>query len=174
MIRNQWYVVLKSTEVGKKPVGVTRMGEKLVFWRGQGGEVQCMRDQCPHLGAPLHLGKVVDGALQCPFHGFEFDPGGQCRHIPALGRSGDIPRAMRAGGYFTYEAEGFIWIFMKNIMVPMDLWQEPQAQGKASFCRHFCCPWQCPSDRMSFLFSLLIIRVAAWEENCRNCRTAQA
>lgn len=111
MIRNQWYVVLKSTEVGKKPVGVTRMGEKLVFWRGQGGEVQSMRDQCPHLGAPLHLGKVVDGALRCPFHGFEFDPGGQCRHIPALGRSGDIPRAMRAGGYFTHETEGFIWIY---------------------------------------------------------------
>jgi len=30
MIRNQWYVVLKSKEVSRKPVGITRMGEKLI------------------------------------------------------------------------------------------------------------------------------------------------
>jgi phenylpropionate dioxygenase-like ring-hydroxylating dioxygenase large terminal subunit len=35
MIRNQCYVVLESKEVRKgKPVGVTRLGEKMVFWRG--------------------------------------------------------------------------------------------------------------------------------------------
>jgi len=33
MIRNQWYVVLESAEVGTHPIGVTRLGEKLVFWR---------------------------------------------------------------------------------------------------------------------------------------------
>ena len=34
MIRNQWYVVLASRELKTgKPVGVTRMGEKMVFWR---------------------------------------------------------------------------------------------------------------------------------------------
>ncbi len=32
MIRNQWYVVLDSREVKNRPVGVTRMGEKRVFW----------------------------------------------------------------------------------------------------------------------------------------------
>jgi phenylpropionate dioxygenase-like ring-hydroxylating dioxygenase large terminal subunit len=32
MIRNQWYVVLKSKEVHQgKPVGITRLGEKMVF-----------------------------------------------------------------------------------------------------------------------------------------------
>ena len=35
MIRNQWYVVLESDEVGTHPVGVTRLGEKMVFWRDQ-------------------------------------------------------------------------------------------------------------------------------------------
>lgn len=31
MIRNQWYVVLESNEVGSAPLGVTRMGEKKWF-----------------------------------------------------------------------------------------------------------------------------------------------
>ena len=31
MIRNQWYAILESNEVRRgKPVGVTRLGEKLV------------------------------------------------------------------------------------------------------------------------------------------------
>lgn len=37
MIRNQWYVVLESNEVGRQPVSVTRLGEKMVFWRDQAG-----------------------------------------------------------------------------------------------------------------------------------------
>lgn len=39
MIRNLWYVVLESNEVGEKPIGVTRFGEKMVFWRDPNGLV---------------------------------------------------------------------------------------------------------------------------------------
>ena len=53
MIRNQWYVVLESQEVKHKPIGVTRMGEKLVFWRDAQGQVHCLRDRCAHRGAAL-------------------------------------------------------------------------------------------------------------------------
>jgi phenylpropionate dioxygenase-like ring-hydroxylating dioxygenase large terminal subunit len=41
MIRNQWYILLDSDEVKDKPVGVTRMGEKMVFWRNRAGKVTC-------------------------------------------------------------------------------------------------------------------------------------
>ncbi|MDI6695252.1 MAG: hypothetical protein QME21_09410 [Anaerolineales bacterium] len=37
IIRNQWYVLLESDEVREKPVGVTRMGEKMVFWKSLPG-----------------------------------------------------------------------------------------------------------------------------------------
>ncbi len=30
MIPNQWYVVMDSSQVKRQPVGVTRMGEKLI------------------------------------------------------------------------------------------------------------------------------------------------
>ena len=57
MIRNQWYVVLESQEVKAKPVGVTRMGEKLVFWRDGQGRVHCLFDKCCHRGAALSAGR---------------------------------------------------------------------------------------------------------------------
>lgn len=50
MIRNQWYVLLESNEVKDKPIGVTRMGEKMAFWRDSIGKVYCAVDKCPHRG----------------------------------------------------------------------------------------------------------------------------
>ncbi|MFC1878826.1 Rieske 2Fe-2S domain-containing protein [Chloroflexota bacterium] len=111
MIRNQWYVVLDSIQVGKKPIGVTRLGEKLVFWRDTNRRVRCAFDRCPHRGVKLSLGKVQSGNLQCPFHGFEFDSSGRCVLIPADGRTSQPPAAMRLHSYPTHEAHGFIWIW---------------------------------------------------------------
>lgn len=111
MIRNQWYVVLESNEVKDKPVGVTRMGEKLVFWRNAKGKVQAAVDRCPHRGVALSVGAIEHDHLQCPFHGFEFDSTGACVLLPANGRDGVIPNKMRLNTYPTHEAHGYIWIW---------------------------------------------------------------
>ncbi len=112
MIRNQWYIVLDSKEVKQgKPLAVTRMGEKLVFWRDSDGRTSCMQDLCPHLGARLSQGKVMSGGLQCPFHGFEYDQNGRCQFVPSIGRNGKIPNALEVATYPVHEAHGWIWIY---------------------------------------------------------------
>ncbi len=112
MIRNQWYIVLESKEVGtKRPMGVTRMGEKLVFWRDSHGEVHAMGDRCPHMNAPLHKGKINSDHIACPFHGFEYDASGRCRYLPASGKAGTPPKVLKALVYPTHEDQGFIWIW---------------------------------------------------------------
>ena len=112
MIRNQWYVILRSREVkAGKPVGVTRMGEKLVLWRDPAGRVTCLVDRCPHRGAALSLGSTHDGVIQCPFHGFEFEHDGKCTCIPANGLGTKPPKAMRAETYPVREAHGYIYLW---------------------------------------------------------------
>jgi phenylpropionate dioxygenase-like ring-hydroxylating dioxygenase large terminal subunit len=112
MIRNQWYAVLESNEVKPgKLVGVTRMGEKLVFWRDQDGRLACMRDVCPHRGVRLSMGKLVENTLQCPFHGFRFDPSGACTLIPANGRDALVPKVFRVATYPVHEERNFIFIW---------------------------------------------------------------
>jgi len=110
MIPNQWYVILESSEVKPgKPVGVTRMGEKLVLWRDEKGQVICMADLCPHRGVALSAGKLINGNIQCPFHGFEYDTSGRCALIPANGKNATPPKAMQVRRvYPTREAHGFI------------------------------------------------------------------
>ena len=112
MIRNQWYAVLDAKEVKPgKLVGITRMGEKLLFWRDHAGKVTCLVDHCPHRGAALSLGKIIEDRIQCPFHGFEFDSSGNCMLIPANGRDAIVPKAFRAISYPAREEYGFIWIW---------------------------------------------------------------
>lgn len=112
MISNQWYAVLESNEVKPgKPLGVIRMGEKLVFWRDSKGNLSCLRDICPHRGVALSTGKILADRLQCPFHGFEYASSGQCGLVPAIGRNAPVQKQMIAKGYPTHEMHGLIFIW---------------------------------------------------------------
>jgi len=111
VIPNQWYVVMDSSQVRDKPAGVTRMGEKLVFWRDGRGKVSCFHDKCVHRGVQLSKGKVIHGHLQCPFHGFEYEGSGRVIRIPANGRNAPVHERFRIHSYPTYEAHDLIWIW---------------------------------------------------------------
>jgi len=111
MIPKQWYVVMDSTQIGDKPVGVVRMGEKLVFWRDSSGKVNCLRDKCVHRGVQLSKGKVIGDHIQCPFHGLEYDSSGKVAVIPANSRNTAVPGRFQVLSYATYEEHSFIWIW---------------------------------------------------------------
>jgi nitrite reductase/ring-hydroxylating ferredoxin subunit len=38
-----------------------------------GGKLRAMSNYCPHFGAPLHTGILVDNVVKCPWHGASFD-----------------------------------------------------------------------------------------------------
>ncbi|MHA2299070.1 MAG: aromatic ring-hydroxylating dioxygenase subunit alpha [Candidatus Hodarchaeales archaeon] len=112
MIRNQWYAVLLPKELPKnKPVGTTRMGEKLVFWRNKDGTIGCTADRCCHRGVSLSKGKIIGKHIECPFHGFQYDVTGQVKVIPAIGKNEPVPDRYRVVAYPAREAHGFIWIW---------------------------------------------------------------
>jgi len=83
-LRNQWYCIAASGDVGAKPVGLKRLGERLVLWRDARGEVHALEDRCPHRGVALSIGEVRDGLLTCAYHGIQIDEGGRVVKVPAL------------------------------------------------------------------------------------------
>jgi nitrite reductase/ring-hydroxylating ferredoxin subunit len=109
-IPNQWYPVFDGTKLKRgKTVGITRLGERLVLWRGDGGKAVCMADRCPHRAAQLSLGWVREGCLVCPFHGLRFDSTGRCVTIPANGEGQPVPRGFDLPTRLVREAHGLIW-----------------------------------------------------------------
>ena len=112
MIPNQWYVILESREVkNNKPVGFTRLGEKMVAWRLANGEIVVQSDVCPHRGAALHQGEIKNGNIMCPFHGFEYDSSGACRLIPANGKNSIPPKIFQIKTYPSRERHGYIFVW---------------------------------------------------------------
>jgi phenylpropionate dioxygenase-like ring-hydroxylating dioxygenase large terminal subunit len=114
MIKNQWYAVLESKELKiNKLLGAKRLGERLAFWRNNKGEVICFKDKCAHRGASLAAGRICSDneAIQCPFHGFEYDNTGKCRLIPANGRSSKVPEYFFVDKYPVKENHGLIFIW---------------------------------------------------------------
>jgi len=112
MIKNQWYGILESKEVkAKKLIGLTRLGEKLVFWRSENGKVNCIFDKCCHRGAALSKGKIAHDEITCPFHGFAYDATGRVTLIPANGKNSSIPERFKVNTYAVEEKYGLIWLW---------------------------------------------------------------
>jgi len=112
MIPNQWYAVLSSRELREgHPVGAMRLGQKMVFWRAEGGAIGCISDRCCHRGASLAGGSVCNHRIQCPFHGFEYNADGRVAAIPANGRAAAVPSNFRVRAWAAREAHGFIWVW---------------------------------------------------------------
>ncbi|MBJ8337732.1 Rieske 2Fe-2S domain-containing protein [Antrihabitans sp. YC3-6] len=72
-----WYVIGASREVrSDRPFGTTVDGVEVVAWRAEDGGLLVGPGACPHLGAPLSLGKVDCGTLRCRWHGLALDSKG--------------------------------------------------------------------------------------------------
>jgi vanillate O-demethylase monooxygenase subunit len=102
-----WYVAAMAGEIGDKPLARTICGHAMVFFRGPEGVVSALEDFCPHRGAPLSLGTVVDGKLVCGYHGLEMGCDGKTLAMPGQRVRGFPP--IRA--FPTVERYGYVWVW---------------------------------------------------------------
>jgi chlorophyllide a oxygenase len=83
--RDYWFPVCFSANLRDKDalVAFDLFNVPWVLFRGRDGEVGCVKDECCHRACPLSLGKVVDGRVQCPYHGWEYETSGECVKMPS-------------------------------------------------------------------------------------------
>ncbi|MFM9971218.1 MAG: Rieske 2Fe-2S domain-containing protein [Burkholderiales bacterium] len=83
-LRRFWQPVMTSAELATGHVKPLRiLGEELTLYRGESGTVHLVAGRCPHRGVMLSLGFVRGEDLQCVYHGWTYDPSGQCVAQPA-------------------------------------------------------------------------------------------
>jgi phenylpropionate dioxygenase-like ring-hydroxylating dioxygenase large terminal subunit len=107
-----WFPVARSAEVTTTPVPVGAGGQAYVVVRLRpGAEVTALSARCPHRLVPLATATVVDGRLQCPYHGWQFNAEGRCVEIPSLGADGTPPpRADLSAPWAVEERDGWVWL----------------------------------------------------------------
>ena len=109
LFTQSWYPLCMASEVEVgKVLGLPFLDSRVVVFRGADGEVQVMSAYCPHLGADLAAGCVVENRIRCAFHHWEYDRAGVCVKTG----TGDPPVAGAALFRFPCaERYGLIWAF---------------------------------------------------------------
>ncbi|MEV4414056.1 aromatic ring-hydroxylating dioxygenase subunit alpha [Catellatospora sp. NPDC049609] len=128
MLKNFWYAVEFADRVTTKPARVTVLGQHLALYRTPKGRPVALSDLCVHRGAALSGGWTKGDCIVCPYHGWEYEPDGQCTKIPANLPGRGIPKKARVDSYPVQEKYGFVWVFMGDLpeseRPPLPVWPE--------------------------------------------------
>jgi nitrite reductase/ring-hydroxylating ferredoxin subunit len=104
-----WFpVALASEVVPGQILGVDFLDGKIVVFRAPDGTARAMSAYCPHVGADLSVGRIVDGRLQCAFHHWEYDSDGFC---VKTGIGDPPPKSACLFLFPVQERFGIIWVF---------------------------------------------------------------
>ena len=122
-LRTYWHPVAAAKEVEAQPKQFMLLDERLVVYRDSQGII-ALRDLCIHRGAELSGGRVEDGEIICPYHGWRYDRAGVCTKIPSLPPGSTIPSKARAIRYEARQAYDLIWVKMSTSDVPFPDWPE--------------------------------------------------
>lgn len=107
-----WYPVTFVQDLPKnRPYSFSLYDEPLVLFSNKQGELVCLTDRCPHRAAKLSDGQIIDGKIECLYHGWQFGSKGQCLHIPQLATDTKIPANACVRSFKVVECQGMIWIW---------------------------------------------------------------
>lgn len=113
VFRKFWYPVIPIADLIGGPQPFTLLSQNIVLWLDADGKPAAAKDRCCHRSAQLSLGKVVNGSIACPYHGWQFDSSGRCVCVPQLKDVG-IPAAARIETYRCTEKYGYAWVCLEE------------------------------------------------------------
>ena len=145
MLRRFWYCVLPMSALADRPVGMRLLGEPIAIWKDQTGAPRAVKDRCLHRSAQLSIGKVENGNIVCPYHGWAFDGRGACvkvpQHVP------EKPTPFGVPGYRCTERYNHVWVALEE---PIDDIPEIPEFGAPGYRQviEFCDEWACAPLRI--------------------------
>lgn len=108
LIRNCWYVAAFSEEITREPKQRYILGNSVVLYRTEAGEVVALQDRCPHRSFPLSNGYLEGDNIVCRYHGLTFNRTGVCVRAPM---AKVVPAQVKVTSYPVKERGPLIWIW---------------------------------------------------------------
>ena len=106
-LKNFWYAVEFSSKVGDSTLcSFNLFGEPWILFRSKESQVGCIQDECAHRACPLSLGGIIEGTVQCAYHGWQYDIAGNCSHMPSCQQTQAFVTSLPC-----LEAAGLIWVW---------------------------------------------------------------
>jgi hypothetical protein len=114
LMRRYWQpAALVDEFTGNRPIKPVRLfGEDLVMFKDEQGRYGVVGRHCPHRGTDLAYGRLEDGGLRCPFHGWLFDVTGKCLETPAEPPESNLCANIRQKAYPVVEKSGILFVYL--------------------------------------------------------------
>lgn len=116
LLRQFWQPVALARELTEERplVSVKVLHESLILFRNEDGKLGLIDRHCAHRGADLSYGRLEDGGVRCPFHGWLFDIEGQCLEQPAEPLETTFCHRIKLKNYPVVERNGVIFAWMSD------------------------------------------------------------
>lgn len=137
LLRRYWQpaALVDELAVERPAVAVRLLGENLVLYREEGGTYALVARRCPHRGADLAYGRLEDGGIRCPFHGWLFDGAGACLEQPAEPAHSDFHTRIRHTAYPCVARNGIVFAYLGSGSPPplpgLDCFVAPESHSFA-------------------------------------------
>jgi vanillate O-demethylase monooxygenase subunit len=140
-LKNCWYVAALGHElIDGRLLSRRLLGQHVLLFRGDSGEVFALNDRCPHRGALLSRGRLEGDGVRCMYHGIKYDGSGKCVQIPGQDM---IPPKLRVPGYPVVERRPFIWVWMGEaakadpaLIVDLPYLHDPEWKGIPAYLHY--------------------------------------
>lgn len=149
VLKRFWYPVMAIADLAAtQPRTFELLGQRLALWLDGAQQPVAVVDYCCHRSARLSQGVVVNGCLQCPYHGWTFDGRGQCVQVPQLGPGQPIPASYRVRSLQCAARYGYVWVCLdEHPLAPIPT--IPAADDPANrLIPQFYETWQCSGLRV--------------------------
>ncbi len=115
MFRSYWIPAMLAEELPENdcpPVRVKLLGERLVAFRNSEGVYGLMDEFCAHRGVSLWFGRVEEGGIRCPYHGWKYDTTGQCVDVPSEAAENGFCQKIKLASYPLIKLGDILWTYM--------------------------------------------------------------
>jgi len=108
-LKNFWYAIAETAELNnKEPLSRQIFNQHLVLYRGSDHKPIILPDRCLHRCGKLSNGRVSNGSLQCPYHGWVYGDKGKVVAMPSEGTR--TIKNLCHQSYRMIEQEGYIYV----------------------------------------------------------------
>jgi len=128
LLRRYWHPICVAEELTEaRPTKRVRLlGEDLVVYRGEDGSYGLIAEQCAHRKASLFYGFVEGCQIRCPYHGWVYDPSGQCVETPFEPKESLMRHTVKLSAYPVERVAGLLFGYLGPQPAPMlprwDVW----------------------------------------------------
>lgn len=117
-LRHFFYPVCPVNKLTDGPVEFTLLNQSIVLWLDQNNQPAAAENRCCHRWSKLTKGKVIDGAIHCPYHGWAFANTGECIKIPQHPER-PIPSNYCIKSYKCQSRYDYVWVALEDPIMPI-------------------------------------------------------